>query len=128
MKTIFNIFILLLSLNINSENIAVKSFEIENKNQQISFVNARASALTNRIIRDNSYLFFIDLKEDSRFYKSCWKKFIINRKISIDVKENTHRLVKKTKSSYLFEVYLEPSKIRVSGVSSAAFKNFCFSN
>ncbi len=57
MKTIFNIFILLLSLNINSENIAVKSFEIENKNQQISFVNAKASALANRVIRDNSYLF-----------------------------------------------------------------------
>ena len=125
MKTIFNISIFFLSLNILSGNIVVKSFEIENKNQQISFVNAKASALANRVIRDNSYLFFIDFKEDSRFYKSCWRNFIINRKISIDVKENAHRLVKKTKSSYLFEVYLEPSKIKVRGVSSHTFKTFC---
>jgi len=125
MKTIFKIFLLLFALTVHAENIVVKSFEIENRNQQVSFVNAKASALANRIIRDHAYLFFIDLKKDSDFYSSCWKKFIINRKISIEVTENVHRLVKKTQNHFFYEVYLQPSKIEVRGVSSRTFNNFC---
>ena len=125
MKTIFKIFLLLFALTVHAENIVVKSFEIENRNQQVSFVNAKASALANRTIRDHAYLFFIDLKKDSDFYSSCWKKFIINRKISIEVTENVHRLVKKTQNHFFYEVYLQPSKIEVRGVSSRAFNNFC---
>ena len=128
MKTIFNILLLFLSLNLYSENIIVKSFEIENSNQQISFVNAKASALANRVIRDNAYLFFIDLKDDNKFYKLCWKKYIVNRNLSIDVKDNRHKLIKKTRNVYLFEVYLEPSKIKVKGITRNSFKNFCSSN
>ena len=128
MKTIFNILFLLLSLNLYSENIIVKSFEIENSNQQISFVNAKASALANRVIRDNAYLFFIDLKDDNKFYKLCWKKYIVNRNLSIDVKDNRHKLIKKTRNVYLFEVYLEPSKIKVKGITRNSFKNFCSSS
>lgn len=125
MKTIFNIFLLLFTLALNAENIVVKNFEIENRDQQISFVNAKASSLANRVIRDNAYLFFIDPKKDSDLYRSCWKKFITNRKVNIDVTENVHRLVKKTRSSYFYEVYLQPSKIKVRGVSLGAFNNFC---
>ena len=125
MKTIFNIFLLLFALTVHAENIVVKSFEIENRNQQVSFVNAKASALANRIIRDHAYLFFIDPKKDSDFYSSCWKRFLINRKISIDVKENVHKLVKKTQNYYFYEVYLLPSKIKVRGVSSKTYNNFC---
>ena len=124
-KTVFNLSLLLFTLTAHAENFIVKSFEIENKNQQASFVNAKASALANRVIRDNAYLFFIDPKKDSDFYSSCWKKLIINRKISIDVTENVHRLVRKNRSSYFYEVYLQPSKIKVRGVSSRAFNNFC---
>ena len=98
MKTIFKIFLLLFALTVHAENIVVKSFEIENRNQQVSFVKAKASALANRVIRDHAYLFFLDPKKDSDFYSSCWKKFIINRKISIEVTENVHRLVKKTQN------------------------------
>ena len=125
MKTIFKIFLLLFALTVHAENIVVKSFEIENRNQQVSFVNAKASALANRTIRDHAYLFFIDPKKDSDFYSSCWKKFIINRKISIEVTENVHRLVKKTQNHFFYEVYLQPSKIEVRGVSSRTFNNFC---
>jgi len=125
MKTIFNIFLLLFALTVHAENIVVKSFEIENRNQQVSFVNAKASALANRTIRDHAYLFFIDPKKDSDFYSSCWKKFLINQKISIDVTENVHRLVKKTQNHFFYEVYLQPSKIVVRGVSSRTFNNFC---
>jgi len=125
MKTISSLFLLLFALTTHAENIVVKSFEIENRNQQVSFVNAKASALANRVIRDHAYLFFIDPKKDSEFYSSCWKKFIINQKISIDVAENVHRLIKKTRSKYFYEVYLQPSKIKVRGVSSRAFNNFC---
>ena len=125
MKTIFKIFLLLFALTVHAENIVVKSFEIENRNQQVSFVNAKASALANRTIRDHAYLFFIDPKKDSDFYSSCWKKFIINRKINIEVTENVHRLVKKTQNHFFYEVYLQPSKIEVRGVSSRTFNNFC---
>ena len=125
MKTTFSIFLLLFTLTLSAENIIVKNFEIENRNQQISFVNAKSSALANRIIRDNAYLFFIDPKKDSDLYRSCWKKFITNRKVNIDVTENVHRLVKKTRSSYFYEVYLQPSKIKVRGVSLRSFNNFC---
>ena len=125
MKTISSLFLLLFTFTTHAENIVVKGFEIENRNQQVSFVNTKASALANRVIRDHAYLFFIDPKKDSDFYSACWKKFIINRKISIDVTENIHRLVKKTRSSYFYEVYLQPSKIKVRGVSSRAFNNFC---
>jgi len=125
MKTIFKIFLLLFALTVHAENIVVKSFEIENRNQQVSFVNAKASALANRTIRDHAYLFFIDPKKDSDFYSSCWKKFLINQKISIDVTENVHRLVKKTQNHFFYEVYLQPSKIVVRGVSSRTFNNFC---
>ena len=125
MKTIFKIFLLLFALTVHAENIVVKSFEIENRNQQVSFVKAKASALANRVIRDHAYLFFLDPKKDSDFYSSCWKKFLINQKISIDVTENVHRLVKKTQNNYFYEVYLQPSKIKVRGVSSNTFKTFC---
>lgn len=125
MKTISSLFLLLFALTTHAENIVVKSFEIENRNQQVSFVNAKASALANRVIRDHAYLFFIDPKKDSEFYSSCWKKFIINRKINIDVTENVYGLIKKTRSSYFYEVYLQPSKIKVRGVSSNTFKTFC---
>ena len=128
MKTIFNIFFLLLPLKLYSENIIVKSFEIENRNQQISFVNAKASALANRNIRDNAYLFFIDLKDDNKFYGSCWMKYIVNRNFSIDVEDNRHKLVKKTRKIYLFEVYLDPAKIRVKGINKNSFKKFCSSS
>ena len=50
---------------------------------------------------------------------------LINRKISIDVTENVHRLVKKTQNHFYYEVYLQPSKIEVRGVSSRTFNNFC---
>ncbi len=125
MKTIFKIVLLLFTLTAHAENVIVKSFEIENRNQQVSFVNAKASALANRVIRDHAYLFFIDPKNDSDFYRSCWERFLINQKISIDVTENVHLLVRKTLSSYFYEVYLQPSKIKVRGASSRAFNNFC---
>ena len=125
MKTTFSIFLLLFTLTLSAENIIVKNFEIENRNQQVSFVKAKASALANRVIRDQAYLFFLDPKKDSNFYSSCWKKFLINRKISIDVTENVHRLVKKTQNNYFYEVYLLPSKIKVREVSSNTFKTFC---
>ena len=125
MKTISSLFLLLFTLTTYAEIIVVKSFEIENRNQQESFVNTKASALANRVIRDQAYLFFLDPKKDSNFYSSCWKKFLINRKISIDVTENVHRLVKKTQNNYFYEVYLLPSKIKVRGVSSNTFKTFC---
>ena len=125
MKTISKIFILLIPFYIEANEVLVKKFEILNNNQPISFVNSRASSLANQVIRDHAYLIFIDPKKDSNFYSSCWKKFIINRKISIEVTENVHRLVKKTRSNYFYEVYLQPSKIKVRGVSPRAFNNFC---
>jgi len=125
MKTISSIFFLLIPLYIEASEVLVKEFEILNKNQPISFVNSRASSLANQVIRDHAYLFFIEPKKDSEFYSSCWKRFLINRKISIDVTENVHRLVKKTQKNYFYEVYLLPSKIKVRGVSSRTYNNFC---
>ena len=125
MKTISRIFILLIPFYIEANEVLVKKFEILNNNQPISFVNSRASSLANQVIRDHAYLIFIDPKKDSDFYSSCWKKFIINRKISIEVTENVHRLVKKTQNHFFYEVYLQPSKIVVRGVSSRTFNNFC---
>ena len=126
MKTISSLFLLVFTLFAYAENVVVKTFEIENRNQQVSFlVNAKASALANRVIVDHAYLSFIDSKKDSDFYSSCWKKFLINQKISIDVTENVHRLVKKTQNHFFYEVYLQPSKIVVRGVSSRTFNNFC---
>ena len=125
MKTISKIFILLIPFYIEANEVLVKKFEILNNNQPISFVNSRASSLANQVIRDHAYLIFIDPKKDSNFYSSCWKKFIINRKINIDVTENVYGLIKKTRSSYFYEVYLQPSKIKVRGVSSNTFKTFC---
>ena len=125
MKTISKIFILLIPFYIEANEVLVKKFEILNTNQPISFVNSRASSLANQVIRDHAYLFFLDPKKDTDFNSSCWKKFLINRKISIDVTENVHRLVKKTQNNYFYEVYLLPSKIKVRGVSSNTFKTFC---
>ena len=125
MKTISRIFILLIPFYIEANEVLVKKFEILNNNQPISFVNSRASSLANQVIRDHAYLFFLDPKKDTDFNSSCWKKFLINRKISIDVTENVHRLVKKTQNNYFYEVYLLPSKIKVRGVSSNTFKTFC---
>ena len=125
MKTISRIFILLVPFYIEANEVLVKKFEILNNNQPISFVNSRASSLANKVIRDHAYLFFIDPKKDSEFYSSCWKRFLINRKISIEVTENAHELVKKTQNNYFYEVYLQPSKIKVRGVSSNTFKTFC---
>ena len=125
MKTISRIFILLVPFYIEANEVLVKKFEILNNNQPISFVNSRASSLANQVIRDHAYLSFIDSKKDSDFYSSCWKKFLINQKISIEVTENAHELVKKTQNKYFYEVYLVPSKIKVRGVSSHNFKTFC---
>ena len=125
MKTISRIFILLVPFYIEANEVLVKKFEILNNNQPISFVNSRASSLANQVIRDHAYLSFIDSKKDSDFYSSCWKEFLINRKISIEVTENAHELVKKTQNKYFYEIYLVPSKIKVRGVSSRTYNNFC---
>tara|TARA_B100000945_G_scaffold108806_1_gene86182 strand:+ start:634 stop:1020 length:387 start_codon:yes stop_codon:yes gene_type:complete len=126
MKTIFSLLsLLLLSGYIQSSEIIVKTFDIENRNQKYSFVAARASSLANRIIRDNAYLFYVDPSQDSLPLKNCWKSYLINKKIKIDVIENTHKLVRKTSSQYVFEVYFDPSKIKVIGVNRRAFLNSC---
>ena len=125
MKTISRIFILLVPFYIEANEVLLKKFEILNNNQPISFVNSRASSLANQVIRDHAYLSFIDSKKDSDFYSSCWKRFLINRKISIGVTENAHELVKKTQNKYFYEIYLVPSKIKVRGVSSRTYNNFC---
>mgnify|MGYP004127036843 FL=1 len=126
MKTIFSLLsLLLLSSYIQSSEIIVKTFDIENRNQKYSFVAARASSLANRIIRDNAYLFYVDPSQDSLPLKNCWKSYLINKKIKIDVIENTHKLVRKTSSQYVFEVYFDPSKIKVIGVNRRAFLNSC---
>jgi len=126
MKTIFSLLsLLLLSSYIQSSEIIVKTFDIENRNQKYSFVAARASSLANRIIRDNAYLFYVDPSKDSLPLKNCWKSYLINKKIKIDVIENTHKLVRKTSSQYVFEVYFDPSKIKVIGVNRRAFLNSC---
>ena len=126
MKTIFSLLsLLLLSGYIQSSEIIVKTFDIENRNQKYSFVAARASSLANRIIRDNAYLFYVDPSKDSQLLKNCWKSYLINKKIKIDVIENTHKLVRKTSSQYVFEVYFDPSKIKVIGVNRRAFLNSC---
>jgi len=125
MKTISRIFILLVPFYIEANEVLLKKFEILNNNQPISFVNSRASSLANQVIRDHAYLSFIDSKKDSDFYSSCWKRFLINRKISIEVTENAHELVKKTQNKYFYEIYLVPSKIKVRGVSSRTYNNFC---
>ena len=125
MKTISRIFILLIPFYIEANEVLVKKFEILNNNQPISFVNSRASSLANQVIRDHAYLIFIDPKKDSDFFSSCWKKFLINQKISIEVTENAHQLVKKTQNKYFYEIYLVPSKIKVRGVSSKTYNNFC---
>jgi hypothetical protein len=44
------------------------------------------------------------------------------------VKDNRHKLIKKTRNIYFFEVYLDPAKIKVRGVTGNSFKNFCSSN
>ena len=126
MKTIFSLLSLLLfSSYIQSSEVIVKEFDIENRNQKYSFVSARASSLANRIIRDNAYLFYVDPSQDSLHLKNCWKSYLINKKIKIDVIENTHKLVRKTSSQYVFEVYFDPSKIKVIGVNRRAFLNSC---
>lgn len=126
MKTIFSLLsLLLLSSYIQSSEIIVKTFDIENRNQKYSFVAARASSLANRIIRDNAYLFYVGPSQDSLPLKNCWKSYLINKKIKIDVIENTHKLVRKTSSQYVFEVYFDPSKIKVIGVNRRAFLNSC---
>ncbi len=126
MKTIFSLLsLLLLSSYIQTSEIIVKTFDIENRNQKYSFVSARASSLANRIIRDNAYLFYVDPSQDSLPLKNCWKSYLINKKIKIDVIENTHKLVRKTSSQYVFEVYFDPSKIKVIGVNRRAFLNSC---
>lgn len=126
MKTIFSLLsLLLLSSYIQSSEIIVKTFDIENRNQKYSFVAARASSLANRIIRDNAYLFYVDPSQDSLPLKNCWKSYLINKKIKIDVIENTHKLVRKTSSQYVFEVYFDRSKIKVIGVNRRAFLNSC---
>ncbi len=126
MKTIFSLLsLLLLSSYIQTSEIIVKTFDIENRNQKYSFVSARASSLANRIIRDNAYLFYVDPSKDSQPLKNCWKSYLINKKIKIDVIENTHKLVRKTSSQYVFEVYFDPSKIKVIGVNRRAFLNSC---
>jgi len=44
------------------------------------------------------------------------------------VKDNRHKLIKKTRNIYFFEVYLDPAKIKVRGITGNSFKNFCSSN
>ena len=51
-----------------------------------------------------------------------------NKKIKVDVIENTHKLVKKTNSKYIFEVYFDPTKIKVFGVNRRSFLSSCKKN
>tara|TARA_B110000014_G_scaffold191159_1_gene139943 strand:- start:341 stop:730 length:390 start_codon:yes stop_codon:yes gene_type:complete len=128
MKTIFSLLLILFSLNSYSSEVLIKTFDIENRNQQYSFVIARASSLANKVIRDNSYLFYVDPTKDSDYFKLCWKGYLINKRIKIDVVENSHKLIRKTNKKYTFEVYFDPTKIKVKGASKRSFLNFCKDN
>ena len=115
--TIFSL--ILFSSFISSENF---SFIIPDDGQSMQITNLKASAKSDKVIRNNAYLSFGDLGFRS---KECWKEFIKNKKITIKASDSYYKLIKRTNNFYEFSVYIDPKKITIKDIAKEEFVKYC---
>jgi len=127
MKTTFSLFLVLLPFLLFSEEIT-KRFEVKNYGQGAGFADLEATNIANKTIVNYSYLLFLNKKKDSKIFSSCWKEYLVNKKIKIDITDSSYQLLFETNDSFVYEVKLDPTKIKILGATRDSFLNFCKTN
>lgn len=127
MKTIFSLSLALLTFLLFSEEIT-KRFEVKNYGQGAGFAELEATNIANKMIVNYSYLLFLNKKMDSKILTSCWKEYLVNKKIKIDITDSSYQLLFETNDSFVYEVKLDPTKIKIFGATRDSFLNFCKTN
>jgi len=122
--TLFSIFIILLSLVLESANLVTKTYEIESQ-PSIAQLNLKAESAAIRIVRDYAFLSAVGSIKNQNFDKECWKKYITNKKIIFDVSEVQKKIIKKTNKFYLFEMTFDPKLVNLSLENKEGFLLSC---
>ena len=120
MMRIFSL--LFITLNTYSLDVIQFNFEIPHQNQSFKFIDLRAQAEANKIIRNNAYL---SLRIEGFDASSCWLDYINNRKIKIQTSESYYRLVGVTKKSYKYVAFLNLDKTYIKDLDKNDLNFFC---
>lgn len=125
MKTIFSLLILILSFSLFSQELFSTKFRIKNEGQNFFKLDAQAASLSNNIIRNNAFLSFISPEEVNQDFKSCWKKFILNRSVKIEIKKSKYKQIAINNEYFIYQTTFNPKDVNIINVSLNQFKNFC---
>lgn len=125
MKTIFSLLILILSFSLFSQELFITKFRIKNEGQNFFKLDAQAASLSNKIIRNNAFLSFISPEEVNKDFKSCWKKFILNRSVKIEIKKSKYKQIAINNEYFIYQTTFNPKDVNIINVSLNQFKKFC---
>lgn len=125
MKTIFSLLIIFISFTSISQELFSVNFKIENNGQSSTKLNAQASSLSNKVIRNHAYIALISPEEVNNNIKDCWKEFIINREVKIETRRTKFKQINSNKKFHTYQITLNPEKIKITNVSSTLFRKYC---
>ena len=117
MMRIFSLLLICSSLNAD-----ILNFKIPNNGQSSEILSLKANAEAIKLIRNNAYL---SLGITSFDPSVCWLNFIKNKKIQIQLTNNSHKLVKQDSSYFFYDLDLNPKKINITNVTKQQFIKFC---
>lgn len=125
MKTIFSLLIIIISFTSISQELFSVNFKIENNGQSSTKLNAQASSLSNKVIRNHAYIALTSPEKVNDNIKDCWKEFIINREIKIETKKTKFKQINSNNKFHTYQITLNPEKIKITNVSPAFFRKWC---
>ena len=125
MKTIFSVLILSSIFPISSQELFSAKFKIKNEGQSFSKLEAQAGSLSNKIIRNNAFLSLLSPEEVDENVKNCWKKFLVNRSVTIEVKKSKFKQIAMNNEYFIYQTTFHPKNINIINISSNQFRKFC---
>ena len=125
MKTIFSALILILIFPLSSQETFSAKFKIKNEGQNLPKLEAQAASLSNKIIRNNAFLSLLSYEEVNENVKNCWKKFLVNRSVKIEIKKSKFKQIAMNNEYFIYQTTFHPKNINIINISSNQFRKFC---
>ncbi len=125
MKTIFKALIIILSLPLTSQELFSVKFKIKNEGQNITKLEAQAASYSNRLIRNHAFVAFLSPEEINENIKNCWKKFLVNKSVKIEIKKSKVKQVSINDKYFTYQTSFNPKNINVTNISPNRFRRFC---
>ena len=125
MKTIFKALIIILSLPLTSQELFSVKFKIKNEGQNITKLEAQAASYSNRLIRNHAFVVFLSPEEINENIKNCWKEFLVNKSVKIEIKKSKVKQVSINDKYFTYQTSFNPKNINVTNISPNRFRRFC---